>query len=73
VKGAAERVNFRAVDKKTGKEIGKVKLPAQTNTAPMTFRHNGHQYIVAAIASATVPGELVCLALPEAKGTKSER
>jgi quinoprotein glucose dehydrogenase len=58
---------FRALDKKTGKEIAKIELPAQTNTAPMTFMHNGHQYIVAAIASATLPAELVALALPEAK------
>jgi quinoprotein glucose dehydrogenase len=58
---------FRALDKKTGKELGKIELPAQTNTAPMTFLHNGHQYIVAAVASATLPAELVCLALPDAK------
>jgi quinoprotein glucose dehydrogenase len=58
---------FRALDKKTGKELAKVELPAQTNTAPMTFRHNGHQYIVAAIASANVPAELVALALPDAR------
>jgi hypothetical protein len=32
----------------------------------MTFMHNGHQYIVVATASATVPGEL-CIALPDAK------
>jgi hypothetical protein len=31
----------------------------------MTFMHNGHQYIVAATASATVPGQLVCIALPD--------
>jgi glucose dehydrogenase len=59
---------FRALDKKTGKQIAKIELPAQTNTAPMTFMHNGHQlYIVAAIASATVSAELVAIALPEAK------
>ncbi len=58
---------FRAVDKKTGREIGKVALPAQTNTAPMTFMHNGHQYIVAAVASGDVFAEFVALALPEAR------
>ncbi|MFN8061054.1 MAG: PQQ-binding-like beta-propeller repeat protein [Vicinamibacterales bacterium] len=61
---------FRAVDKKTGKEIAKVRLPAQTNTAPMTFMHNGHQYIVAAIASGDTPAELVALALPDARPPK---
>src|SRR5262245_49294549 len=58
---------FRAVDKKTGKELGKVAIPARTNTAPMTFMHQGHQYIVAATSSETVPAELVALALPEAR------
>lgn len=58
---------FRAVDKATGKEIGKVEIPAPTNTAPMTFMHDGHQVIVMAVASATVPAELVAVALPAAR------
>jgi quinoprotein glucose dehydrogenase len=58
---------LRALDKQTGKEIAQIELPAQTNTAPMTFMHNGHQYIVMAIASATMPAELVAVALPAAK------
>lgn len=55
---------FHALDKATGTEIGKVQLPAQTNTAPMTFMHNGRQYIVAAIAGAENTAELVALTLP---------
>jgi hypothetical protein len=39
--GRGGEPNFRALDKATGKEIGKVEMPAQTNTAPMTFMHNG--------------------------------
>jgi quinoprotein glucose dehydrogenase len=58
---------LRALDKKTGTQIAKIELPAQTNTAPMTFMHNGHQYIVAAIAGANVSAELVAVALPAAK------
>jgi glucose dehydrogenase len=58
---------LRALNKHSGQEISKVTLPAQTNTAPMTFMHNGHQYIVVAIASATTPAELVAVALPAAK------
>ncbi|MCI0407363.1 MAG: pyrroloquinoline quinone-dependent dehydrogenase, partial [Acidobacteria bacterium] len=58
---------FHALDKATGKEIAKIELPAQTNTAPMTFMHKGHQYIVAAVASAEVTAELVALALPAAR------
>jgi quinoprotein glucose dehydrogenase len=58
---------FHALEKQTGKEIARIELPAQTNTAPMTFMHNGHQYVVAAIASGTVEAELVALALPDAR------
>ena len=61
---------LRALDKRTGKEIAKIELPAQTNTAPMTFLHNGHQYIVAAIASGNLPAELVAVALPAARPPK---
>ena len=63
---------FRALDKKTGKELAKLELPAQTNTAPMTFLHNGHQYIVVAIAGPTTPAELVAIALPEARADRSK-
>jgi quinoprotein glucose dehydrogenase len=58
---------LRALDKRSGKEIAKIELPAQTNTAPTTFMHNGHQYIVAAIASGNLPAELVAVALPAAR------
>jgi quinoprotein glucose dehydrogenase len=56
---------FHAVDKKTGKAIAAVEIPAATNTAPMTFLHNGRQYILAAVASPDVSAELVALALPK--------
>ncbi|MGH7701152.1 MAG: pyrroloquinoline quinone-dependent dehydrogenase, partial [Gemmatimonadales bacterium] len=58
---------FHAVDKRTGREIAEIPLPAPTNAAPITFRHGGRQYIVVAVASADVPAELVALALPEEK------
>jgi quinoprotein glucose dehydrogenase len=65
--GRGGESHFRAVDKKTGKELAKIDIPAETNTAPMTFMHAGRQYIVAAIANAEVPAELVALALPQMK------
>jgi quinoprotein glucose dehydrogenase len=55
---------LHALDKRTGKEIARVALPATTNTAFMTYMHNGRQYIVAAVADAETPAELVALALP---------
>jgi quinoprotein glucose dehydrogenase len=65
--GRGGEAHFRALDKKTGKELGKIELPARTTTAPMTFMHDGHQYVVVAVASPSVPAELVALALPEAR------
>ena len=56
---------LHAVDKRTGREVGRVRLPATTNTAPMSFLHAGRQYIVVAIAQAGVEAELVALALPQ--------
>lgn len=52
---------FHAVDKRTGKEIASIELPASTNASPITFMHEGRQYIVVAVAGADVPGELVAL------------
>jgi quinoprotein glucose dehydrogenase len=55
---------FHAVDKKTGEELATVELPAPSNAAPMTFQHEGRQYIVMAVGSGTHPGSLVALKLP---------
>jgi len=35
-----------AVDKATGKQVGAVKIPSKTTAVPMTFMHQGKQYIV---------------------------
>ncbi len=56
---------FRAVDKRTGMELGRVDLPASTLTAPMTYMHEGKQYIVMAVGGAGYAGSLVALALPD--------
>ena len=56
---------FHAHDKKTGKRIGTVELPASTNTAPMTYLHEGKQYIVVSVGGRTYPGAHVALALPD--------
>jgi len=52
-----------AVDKATGKHVGAVEIPSRTTAVPMTFMHQGKQYIV----FATGVGEntkLVALRLP---------
>ena len=56
---------FRAVDKMTGEELGAVELPGSTITAPMTYMHEGVQYVVVAITMQGSGGALVALRLPE--------
>ena len=56
---------FHAVDKKTGSWLSTVNLPAPSNTAPMSFMHEGKQYIVISVGSRDHPGALVALTLPE--------
>ena len=56
---------FRAVDKMTGEELGAVDLPGSTITAPMTYMHEGVQYVVMAITMQGSGGALVALRLPE--------
>jgi quinoprotein glucose dehydrogenase len=53
---------LRAYDKATGKEVGAVPLPARVTGSPMTYMHNGVQYI--AIAVSGPPGRLVGFRLP---------
>ena len=56
---------LHAVDKATGAEIARVEIPAPTNTAPMTYMHNGKQYIVLSVAGKGMPAEHVALTLAE--------
>ena len=56
---------FRAVDKMTGEELGRIDLPGSTLTAPMTYMHDGAQYVVMAIGIRGSAGALVALRLPE--------
>ena len=62
--GRAGEPRFHAVDKRTGERVGTVQLPATTDTAPMTFMHEGRQYIVTAVSGPGLPGSLVALRLP---------
>ena len=56
---------FRAVDKMTGAELGSVELPGSTITAPMTYMHEGSQYVAVAIRLPDGEYGLVALRLPE--------
>ena len=54
---------FRALDKSTGETIWEMDLPAGTTGAPMTYLHNGKQYVVVAIGGRDYPAEWVALGL----------
>ena len=56
---------LRAYDKATGAEVGAVYMPAGVSGSPMTYRHEGRQYIVLAIGGAGHPAELLAYRLPE--------
>lgn len=55
---------LRAYDKRTGAEVGAVAMPGAQTGSPMTFMLDGKQYIVVAVSSSTLPGELVAYTLP---------
>ncbi|MDT8428746.1 MAG: PQQ-binding-like beta-propeller repeat protein [Pseudomonadales bacterium] len=56
---------FRAYDKLTGTVVAEIELPEKASAAPMTYLHEGRQYIVIGVSSADFPAELVALALPD--------
>ncbi len=56
---------FRAHDKATGALLAEIELPANQTGLPMTYMHEGRQYIVVAVGARRHPAELVALALPE--------
>jgi len=59
---------LRAYDKKTGQELGAVHMPAPQTGSPMTYMHDGKQYIVVAISGPNFPGELIAFRLPAESG-----
>ena len=59
---------LRAYDKRTGKEVGAVYMPAPQSGSPMTYMVDGKQYIVVAISTIagrdSYSGEYLAFALP---------
>ena len=58
---------MRAFDKRTGEVVAEIPLPAGATGAPMTYLHDGRQYIVVAVADEDHAPELVALALPRSQ------
>jgi quinoprotein glucose dehydrogenase len=61
-----------AVDKATGQEVAKVRIPQVNTAVPMTFMHKGRQYIVFAYGQGANTG-LTALTLPVAPNTPGTR
>ena len=56
---------LRAYDKRTGRDVGAVQLPAPQSGSPMTYIVNGRQYLVIAVSGRGYPGELIAFRVPE--------
>ena len=56
---------LRAYDKATGEEVGQVYMPAPVSGSPMTYMHDGGQYIVVAVSGGAHAGELLAYRLTE--------
>ena len=54
---------LRAYDKATGEEVGEVYMPAPVTGSPMTYMHQGSQYIVVAAGGGGHAGELLAYRL----------
>ncbi len=55
---------LRAYEKKTGKEVGAVFMPAPQSGSPMTYMVNGRQFIVVAVSGGPYSGEYLAFSLP---------
>ena len=60
-----EGAYLRAYDKQTGADAGQVVVPAAASGSPMTYMHDGQQYIVFAISGGGFAGELIAYRWPE--------
>jgi quinoprotein glucose dehydrogenase len=56
---------FMALDKATGATLWSIDLGVGQNGTPMTYLHDGKQYVVVAVGGTDHPAEIVALALPQ--------
>nr|AIF01698.1 quinoprotein glucose dehydrogenase (gcd) [uncultured marine group II/III euryarchaeote KM3_14_C07] len=56
---------LRAYDKFTGQDVGEVFMPTGVSGSPMTYMHDGKQYVVTAISGGGFAGELMAFRLPD--------
>lgn len=55
---------FRALDKQTGEVVAEIDLPNTQTGVPMTYEHNGKQYIAMVVSGSGTAAEIIALALP---------
>lgn len=55
---------LRALDKDTGAIVAEIALPASATGHPVSYLHEGRQYVLVAVGSIEHPAEFVALALP---------
>ncbi|MCG8467552.1 MAG: PQQ-binding-like beta-propeller repeat protein [Gemmatimonadetes bacterium] len=55
---------LRAHDRDTGEILAEIELPSHQTGVPMTYMHEGRQYVVVAVGGRGVTAELVALRLP---------
>ena len=55
---------LRAYDKATGAEVGAVYMPAPQTGSPLTYLHDGAQYVLLAVSGGNYSGELLAYRLP---------
>ena len=65
MRARADRPIFHAYDKATGAEIWQTPMPGPQVSLPMTYMHNGRQFIVVGVrGTATSGAQLVAFAFP---------
>ncbi|HSH74866.1 MAG TPA: PQQ-binding-like beta-propeller repeat protein [Longimicrobiales bacterium] len=62
--GQAGGPNLWVLDKATGRRIARLDLPGTQVGLPMTYMHEGRQYVVMSVSEGGQPPEIVALALP---------
>jgi len=62
--GASGDPVMRALDKTTGETIAEIELPNAQVGLPMTYMHEGKQYIVVSVGGGGQPAELIAYTLP---------
>jgi len=55
---------IRAIDKQTGDIIAEIDLPDNQTGLPLTYEHDGKQYVAMFVGGSGTPAELVAFALP---------